>query len=157
MSQFVVLKLKFEKIICQYCGKKAKLVDGEIIYPHRLDLKKLKFYLCEPCNAFVGTHKNKSGNCYKPLGALANLETRNARRDAHAVFDVLWRKKYMTRSEAYKWLSNKLGIPPEKCHIGESDVYTCTLITEVSKAKLMLMKKEEIQEKLKNIGKFYGK
>lgn len=155
-----MVNLKHKKdinIICPYCNNKAKLVDGDIIYPHRSDLKKLKFYFCEPCNAFVGTHKVKSGAYYKPLGTLANTETRNARRDAHAVFDVLWRKKYMTRSEAYKWLGNKLGLTPEKCHIGESDIYTCGLIIEMSKVKLAEIRRKETKAKLDNLGKLYGK
>lgn len=43
--------------ICPYCGSKTEYVDGTVIYPHRPDLANRKFYICRPCNAYVGCHK----------------------------------------------------------------------------------------------------
>lgn len=139
---------KIRSINCPYCKSKAKLVSGDIIYPRRRDLKSLKFYFCEPCHAYVGTHKRASDRFYEPLGTLANEETRKARSEAHAVFDILWRNKHMKRSEAYQWLAEKLSIPVEKCHIGSSDVKTCALITELSKIKLASLKRKMIDKRL---------
>ena len=38
---------------------------------------------------------------------------------AHADFDILWRFYEMDRSEAYYWLSEELGVPFDKCHMGQ--------------------------------------
>ena len=59
------------------------------------------------------------------LGRVANAELRIAKKLAHEKFDPLWRNGYMTRHEAYKWLSDKLGIPAEYTHIGMFNVDTC--------------------------------
>jgi hypothetical protein len=40
-------------------------------------------YLCVPCDAYVGTHKNSKD--HKPLGFLANRGLREARKAAHLV------------------------------------------------------------------------
>jgi len=58
---------------CDYCQQQAKLVTGDIIYPHRPDLYSKKIWHCEPCRAWVGTHKGT----VKPLGRLANAELRS--------------------------------------------------------------------------------
>lgn len=43
--------------------------------------------------------------------------TRTLRRIAHNKFDVLWRDPHaMNRADAYEWLSEKTGIPPDRCH-----------------------------------------
>lgn len=44
---------------------------------------------------------------------------------AHNVFDTLWKKGPMTRSQAYEWLSVRLDIHPDKCHIALFDVTMC--------------------------------
>ena len=62
-----------------------------------------KCYYCEPCNAYVGCHKNSR----KPLGTLANKELRELRIRTHEIFDPLWKSGKMTRSEAYKMLEVK--------------------------------------------------
>lgn len=40
---------------------------------------------------------------------LITKELAKARTAAHDVFDLIWKRKYMTRSEAYKWLRNALN------------------------------------------------
>ena len=62
-------------VLCDYCGGAAKLVGGEVIYPHRPDLAELKFWHCAPCRAYVGCHrKNKKHgqDGMQPLGRLAS-------------------------------------------------------------------------------------
>lgn len=78
-------------------------------------------YVCRRCDAYVGTY----GRSKKPLGTLANEETRKARALAHSTFDLMWQRGDMTRSEAYRWLGWRLNIPPHKAHIGMFDLETC--------------------------------
>lgn len=114
-------------VSCPYCGKKAKLVDGNVIYPHRKDLADLKFYQCAPCDAYVGCHKmsNHTWTNRKPLGRLANAELRAAKSKAHEAFDPIWHEGFMNRGEAYAWLAEQLNIPKSQCHIGMMDVDDC--------------------------------
>jgi hypothetical protein len=117
-------------VICPYCERPAHLVTGETIYPHRRDLWQKWFWLCDPCKAYVGCHKEGT----KPLGRLANAELRAAKQEAHAAFDPLWQffpPREGERSRAYKWLADHLGISKRDCHIGEFDVETCRRVVAV--------------------------
>lgn len=61
---------------CDYCGKDAELVTGDVIYPHRSDLAPLKFWRCEDCEAYVGCHKQHpkwSPNGDRSCGRKRNL------------------------------------------------------------------------------------
>lgn len=116
------------RVICDYCGRNAALVKGDKIYPHRPDLYNLQFWQCEPCSAFVGCHKNSDA---KPLGRLADAELRRAKSAAHAAFDPLWKSGNKTRNEAYQWLSRKLNLSKDKCHIGMFDTEMCRKVIEV--------------------------
>lgn len=64
--------------ICPYCNKAAELVDGTAVYPHRSDLAHKRFWLCKPCDAWVGTHRDSKKHL--PLGRLADKELREAKR-----------------------------------------------------------------------------
>jgi len=124
-------------VVCPYCRKKAKLVSGDVIYPHRPDLNDLRFWLCAPCDAYVGCHKSGhgQGGGDKPLGRLANASLRDAKRRAHAAFDPLWQSGAMRRAKAYGWLSLCLGLPVAKTHIGNFDVETCERVIEFCRSK----------------------
>lgn len=115
------------EVKCPYCERHAELVGGEVIYPHRPDLGSKKFWLCTPCNAYVGCHAGDDGT--RPLGRLADAELRAAKQQAHAAFDPLWSRpshaRARRRKEAYAWLAAQLGIGRKRCHIGEFDVETC--------------------------------
>ena len=112
--------------ICPYCERTAQLVRGDRIYPHRPDLKHKRFWLCQKCNAYCGCHPNSK----RPLGSLANAETREARKRAHALFDPLWKRGPFTRTKAYHWLCGKTGIPASQCHIGNMTVDQCKLVVD---------------------------
>ena len=118
-------------VICDYCQTTAALVGGDVIYSHRPDLYQKKFWLCAPCDAYVGTHKNSP--THEPLGRLANKELRMWKGNAHTVFDPMWLEKKMKRTEAYVWLADALGIHPKDCHIGMFDVAMCKRVIEVVK------------------------
>lgn len=121
MSEYIV--------ICDYCQQEAELVYGDVIYPHRQDLHLKRFWRCKPCQAYVGCHKFTE----EPLGRLANTELRKMKMEAHSAFDPIWRgsKGKTTRSEAYAWLADQLGIPFPECHIGMFDVEMCRKVIEV--------------------------
>lgn len=69
------------EVKCPYCERHAELVGGEVIYPHRPDLGSKKFWLCTPCNAYVGCHAGDDGT--RPLGRLtaADLLDKARRQD----------------------------------------------------------------------------
>lgn len=113
-------------IKCPYCGKSARLTTGREIYPHREDLYSKNFYICSPCKAYVGCHPTNK----RPLGRLANAELRALRIEAHSYFDPIWKDGKMTRTEAYNWLANKLGIRLDMCHIGMFEIARCRKVIE---------------------------
>ena len=80
------------------------------------------------CDSFVSTHKNGM-----PLGRLANKNLREWKIRAHNAFDPIWKDKKMKRNEAYKWLSEQLGIPEEYTHIGMMSVNSCKKIVSICK------------------------
>ena len=103
----------YTQMKCPYCGKDVHLVTGKEIYPHRNDLHMKNFWLCEPCNAYTGTHEKnpKRGfNGTEPLGTLANAKLRKLRKDIHAVFDLIWQEKHFSRTDAYSWLAKQMNI-----------------------------------------------
>lgn len=104
-------------LVCPYCHRPTQLVDSSEVYGRSYGM----IYLCRPCNAYVGCHQGTTN----ALGRVANAELRIAKKLAYEKFDPLWRNGYMTRHEAYKWLSDKLGIPAEYTHIGMFNVDTC--------------------------------
>ena len=56
----------------------------------------------------------------------ADYETRQARIAAHDSFDKLWKSGMFKRSEAYKQLSQHLGLSKKETHIGYFDIETCS-------------------------------
>lgn len=114
------------KVTCPYCGKDAIKVTGDHIYPHRKDLYAKRFFVCDPCDAYVGCHPNGA-----PLGRLADKALRKAKTEAHAAFDPSWKSGYMSRTKAYRWLADQLGIQARDCHIGQFDVAMCMKVVEV--------------------------
>lgn len=124
---------------CVECNTfKAEPVTGKEIYPHRPDLHDRQYWLC-PCGAYVGCHR---GSDYLPLGRPANKATRDARSDAHAAFDPLWKKVSSrdgiamghARARGYRWLAGELGISAEDCHIAMMDAATARRVTAICTA-----------------------
>lgn len=121
---------------CSYCGQPARLVDGSWVYPHRPDLKSKVFWMCDPCNAWVGCHRAKKdggrGDGTLPLGRLANAQLRKLKQEAHKVFDPLWRNgPFRNRTMAYRWLAQQLQISYADCHIGLFDDTTCQRVINI--------------------------
>jgi len=117
---------------CPYCGCKTKFVESSIIYGKSYGM----VYHCLPCKAWVGVHSGTK----KALGRLANAELREYKKEAHRLFDELWKKKvsqgyskHISRSGAYKWLSEQMNIDPKYTHIGMFDVEQCKMVIELCK------------------------
>jgi hypothetical protein len=130
------LHTKERKVFCT-CGRQTRLLrSSESIYGKDFG----PVWFCEPCNAWVGVHRNSP--TYAPLGKPADKTTRTARRDAHHAFDRLWLAKIAkggisrgrARHLAYKWLALVLGVPTEKCHIGYFDQAMCHRVISVCSA-----------------------
>ena len=120
-------------VVCPYCGKNAKLVDSKEVYGKSYGM----IWLCKPCDAYVGCHKNSKQ--HKPKGRLANKELRSWRMKAHDAFDPLWQRKMrkekcsksVARKAGYKWLAGELGIPYEECHISWLTIEQCQMVVKI--------------------------
>ena len=127
--------------ICRYCGGVIRLVPARKIYgasTDRLGLTGENIYLCQNCNARVGCHKGTN----RPLGNVANEVLRLKRRETHQVFDAFWKRRGMTRTAAYKWLSEQMELSETEAHIGGFEVDQCQQVIDICR-------REETAEKSK--------
>lgn len=104
-------------IYCTGCEAEvdARLTSGKEMYPHRLELATLPFWIHDVCGAFVGCH-HKSKSKLMPLGFLATKEVKQWRMRIHNVLDPLWKHGLIKRKHAYARLSKALG---HTYHTGE--------------------------------------
>lgn len=117
------------KVICDYCGCQAELVDSAEVYGTSYG----DIYLCRNCGAYVGTHKGTD----RPLGRLANAELRYWKKAAHAAFDPIWQHGRFKgkRKRAYSWLAGEMNLPVEKTHIGMFDVDQCKKVIQICRVE----------------------
>lgn len=130
-----------KRVSCPYCDRQAELVSGRAIYPDRVDLYPLSYWLCKTCDAYVGCHKkgawtNEGGKRVisdgtLPMGRLANATLRRLKQAAHFAFDPLWRSGDMSRLDAYAWLAKEIGLSVGNCHIGMMDEDACKAVIAV--------------------------
>lgn len=116
--------------VCRYCGGVIRLVPAESIYgksAKKLGMAGEMLYQCQNCNARVGCHKGTT----RPLGNVANEVLRLKRMETHAVFDDAWRSWRMSRTQAYKWLSQQMRLPLKKTHIGGFEMEQCQRVIEL--------------------------
>lgn len=114
------------QVVCDYCGRHAELHGGLAVYPDRKDLEDRQFWVCWPCNAWVGCKKGTD----EPYGELADEELREARISAHKAFDPIWQNELMTKDAAYSWLAEVLGLPREDCQIGLLTLECCRKVRD---------------------------
>lgn len=110
-------------INCPYCGQQARCITSEQFYGRDFGSN---IYECRSCDAYVTTH----GRSLVPKGTLANAETREWRKKAHAAFDPIWKTGRMQRRAAYSWMQNVMEMTPEQAHIGMFDVESCKKLIE---------------------------
>lgn len=116
-----------KKVTCPYCRLPAILIkDSSAIYRKNYG----PVWMCRKCHARVGCHPGTTN----PLGNLANRETREARNEAHRVFDFIWKSGKATRGDAYRWLMGVMGLHRRKCHIAMFDVAQCKQVVEACKS-----------------------
>lgn len=104
-------KIDYVGIVCPYCDEIPELKTSEEFYG--IDYG-TNLYVCTPCDAYVSTF----GRSRRPKGSLAKLQLRQLRVEAHKQFDVLWKYRGMTRTQAYKWMAKFMGKSKEEAHIG---------------------------------------
>ena len=64
----------------------------------------------------------------RSMSAAMMKDIKLLRGETHRVFDVLWKDGYMTRTEAYTWLSQAMHLPKTKAHIEQfthTQCYDC--------------------------------
>lgn len=109
---------------CPKCHGEAKLVSNAKFYAGR-EFGWPLAYACR-CGARIGCHPNTT----IPLGIMADQITLDARKQAHAVFDPLWRDKGPgARRRAYSALEKAMGV--EKAHIGWMNAAQCMQVVEI--------------------------
>lgn len=107
-------------MICPFCDQPARWCENKEIYGRNYG-KSYMVWLCKPCDAYVGCHCNTK----RPLGTIANAETRKWRKKVHAELDPIWRNHHNPkgrRARLYERLSKHFGY---EYHTGESDVAAC--------------------------------
>ncbi|MDR9889879.1 zinc-finger-containing protein [Pseudenterobacter timonensis] len=105
---------------CHHCSGLVRIGTHEEVYGR--DYSDWPYvYLCEGCGAYVGLHPFTA----IPLGTLADKRTREARKSCKLPFERIWRSGRMSRTEAYKWLADKMGIPTDECHFGWFSAEQC--------------------------------
>ena len=118
---------------CPYCGSSVILRSAEGIYSD--NKRNSMLYVCShypKCDAYVRTHTGTN----IPVGSMANRELRALRKTAHHYFDQLYKSGYMTKDDAYYWLSGIIDAPMSCAHIGYLSEYYCKKVIEQSKIYL---------------------
>lgn len=117
-------KNNLKKIWCCNCNKEiwAVATKGNVIYPHRSDLKDIPFWQCKSCSGYVGCHPDDRYN--RPLGNIPTPRLRKARSEIHKILDPLWKnykKRNKRRSELYRELTHYLGYEFHSAEIKDID------------------------------------
>lgn len=117
----------FESLPAKYPGARQDLKCGDC--GALMDLRSSSkfprpFYGCTRYPECRGTHGAHASGA--PLGKPANKETKQARRDAHAVFDQIWKQNLVrNRWAAYNWMRQTMGLSESQAHISMFDSSQC--------------------------------
>ena len=99
----------------------------------------------QPARTVITSYGQRSSCCglWSWDGApLVDADTHNARMAAHRAFDSLWQRHGFSRSEAYRLLATRLGIPPRRCHMKQMDAATAR---RVPLAVMQILQDEDAQ------------
>ena len=113
--------------VCEYCGGKVIFTDSAVLYGRSLGM----IYMCTNCNASVGVHQGTNN----PLGTLANTVLKLKRKEAHRLFDIIWKTQGPTRSEAYAWLAEQMNLPKHRTHIAYFNIAQCDEAIRICRAQ----------------------
>ena len=75
----------------------------------------------------------------------ADTKTRDARHQAHVVFDKLWQDEHMDRSRAYAELAEALDKHTRDTHIGLFDVKECEAVVRFAHCKQRVILSEKFK------------
>lgn len=114
--------------ICRYCGGTIRLSSLDKLYKN--GSKDETIYLCQNCNAYVGTYPGT----IQPRGKPANAVLRLKRQETHRVFDGYWHRKNWSRNYAYRWLAEQMGLPEREAHIGNFEMDECEKVIRLCRA-----------------------
>lgn len=106
MGEVLSIKHKQTWEVCPWCGNKVIVIDSRSIYGRYYGL----IAECVECKARAKLNQSFKG------GLLATPEIRQQRMLCHEKFDSVWKKGLADRTQLYKVLANKLGIPRPACH-----------------------------------------
>lgn len=59
---------------------------------------------------------------------MTDQATLDARKDAHALFDPIWKGRHLNRTQAYKRLSHYLGKQVDDTHMAKMDKETALMV-----------------------------
>ena len=109
---------------CPKCNNPATFGPNEGFYGTRYVSSAGSYmaWYCKRCSTYVGTHHNDPA---KPLGTMADAETREWRARAHRVIDPIWQSGRMGRRTLYSKLAVALG---REVHVGGADIELCKSI-----------------------------
>ncbi len=111
----------FDRVLCGECGAEMQLVDA---VPGDRYQEGRAFWRCSRAPTCLGTHGAHPDG--RPLGIPADRKTNMARLDAHAVFDRLWRERFVpSRDAAYAWLQSVMRLSEDAAHFAKFDIATC--------------------------------
>lgn len=111
---------------CPYCEEAMELKDSKILYGKSYG----NVWICSQypkCDAYVGCH----GDTEIPLGTPANKELREVRKQAHEVFDKLYKVYGLTRKAAYTRLQIDMDLSKKKAHIAKFDIEQCKRVISI--------------------------
>ena len=118
----MTVHMKYKSNIKCYCGADAVLRSNAVLYNGK-QYGNGWAYVCSrfpKCRGSVGTHPDG-----RPLGTIADDDTKEWRKKAHAVVDPLWKSGKYKRGVVYAKLSKEFG---KQVHIGEATVEDCKKI-----------------------------
>ena len=97
-------------IYCCACERTMSTtqVSGERVYPHLPSLFLKRFWQCDGCGNFVGTHE-KGTQAGQPLGCIPTPQIKKIRMAIHNKLDPIWKCRVMSRTAVYKLMSKCMG------------------------------------------------
>lgn len=120
-----------KQIRCPYCGQRLVFRTAEEM--GFVEKEGINFWVCShypECDAYVRTNRYSQ----TPRGTVANGKLRRLRNETHRVFNQLYESGYMTKADAYLWLSKIMECTGPQAHIGQFSELECQLvIKEASK------------------------
>lgn len=115
----------YKQVRCPYCGQKLVFRTAEEM--GIAEEEGINFWACShypECDAYVRTKRYSQ----VPRGTVANGKLRQLRKATHRIFNQLYESGYMTKGDAYLWLSKIMGCTGQQAHIGQFSEYSCQLV-----------------------------